>query len=477
MNIKIKKSELNGTVKIIPSKSDAHRLMIAAALSDKPTKIILDGWSKDIEATKNCLESLGCKIKCEEYGFEVIPIEDIILNSNFVLNDDNNLVLDDDDDNNNLVLDCVDNNNLVLDCVESGSTLRFLVPIVAALGKNVTFEGRGKLPERPIDTLVDELKKHGSLIEYDFGISESYNINKYTSIEPRNKRFLPLKISGHLTGGVYNLAGNISSQFITGLLFALPLLEEDSEIHLTTKIESQGYIDMTLKTLKDFNIEIQKTDYGFFIKGGQKYISPEKIYVEGDWSGAAFWIASGAICGDISCAGLLKDSCQGDREIINLMKRFGANVKWHDNIVRISGGNLKGIDIDASQIPDLVPALCVVASFSKGTTTIYNAGRLRIKESDRLDAMATNLRKLGVNVVEDQDSITIEGMATKQNNKLRDNTIILDSYNDHRIVMSLAIASSILESDVIIEGAEAVSKSYPTFFEEFNKLGGIANVL
>lgn len=420
MNIKIGKSILKGNIKVISSKSDAHRLLIGAALADKPTKIFLEGWSNDIEATKNCLETLGCKVIRDNDGIQITPLWD------------------------------EQADDIVLDCVESGSTLRFLLPIVAALGKHAILEGQGRLPERPIDVLLEELRAHGSLVK---------------------ENNLPLVMAGQIRGGVYTLPGNISSQFITGLLFALPLLKEDSEIRLTTKLESRGYVDMTLDTLKLFQIEIEEKDWGFQIKGGQTYRSPLEVSAEGDWSGAAFWVVAGGIGGDITCTGLRKNSCQGDKEIVDLMEQFGAKVNWKENEVTVHGGSLKGITIDAAQIPDLVPALCTAAALAEGTTIIYNAGRLRMKESDRLKAMAEGLQKLGVRVTEQQESIKIEGGSVHPEGE-----VILDSYDDHRIVMSLAIAAAALGVEAVIERAEAVSKSYPTFFAEFTRLGGAADV-
>ncbi|WP_313525167.1 3-phosphoshikimate 1-carboxyvinyltransferase [Anaerotignum sp.] len=420
MNIKIGKSTLKGSVKVISSKSHAHRLLIAAALADIPTKISVEGWSNDIEATKNCLEALGCKIVKGGGMVEVTPLWE------------------------------AETKDVVLDCVESGSTLRFLLPIVAALGKHAIVEGQGRLPERPIGVLLDELRKYGCQVR---------------------ENALPLEMSGGITGGIYTLPGNISSQFITGLLFALPLVDGDSEIRLSTNIESRGYIDMTLETLAAYGIEIQEQDWGFAIKGGQTYHSPKEISAEGDWSGAAFWVVAGGVGGEITCTGLRKDSCQGDKEIVSLMEQFGAKVEWEKDGVLVSRGELKGISIDAAQIPDLVPILCTAGALAKGETLIYNAGRLRIKESDRLKAMAEGLQKLGVKVTEQAEGILIEG-----GNVPPVGEVILDSYDDHRIVMALAVAAAALGAEAVIERAEAVSKSYPTFFAEFTRLGGVADV-
>lgn len=420
MNIRIGKSTLRGRIKVISSKSDAHRLLIAAALADQPTRIMVEGWSNDIEATKNCLEALGCKIVRGDNMVEVTPLW------------------------------AAQTKDAVLDCGESGSTLRFLLPIVAALGKHAIFEGQGRLPERPIEVLLEELRIHGCFVK---------------------ENSLPLEMSGGITGGVYTLPGNVSSQFITGLLFALPLLPEKSEVRLTTQTESKGYVDMTLETLRAFGIEIEQQEWGFSVKGGQTYHSPCGISAEGDWSGAAFWVVAGGAGGDIICTGLRKGSCQGDKEIVSLMERFGAKVAWQEDGVQVSAGNLSGITIDASQIPDLVPVLCAAATKAQGKTVIYNAGRLRMKESDRLKAMAEGLQRLGVRVTEQEESIIIEG-----GNDMPSGEVVLDSYDDHRIVMALVVAAAALGVEAVIERAEAVSKSYPTFFAEFIRLGGAADV-
>ena len=422
MNIKIGYGHLEGTVEMISSKSNVHRLLLAAALAEKPTEIKLKGRSEDIEATGACLMGLGSNVESSENGAYVTPITE----------------------KNNKVA--------VLDCGESGSTLRFLLPVAGALGRNVLVEGKGRLPQRPIDILTEQMLQHGC----------SFNgVN------------LPLELSGQLTGGKYELPGNVSSQFITGLLFALPLLEEDSEIVLTTKPESMGYISMTLQTLSDFGIEIAEQENGYQVKGGQKYQTPGFVQAEGDWSNAAFWLSAGAVCGEITCKGLQTDSPQGDKAILDLLKEFGAEVEIKEDCITVRGKDLHGCQIDASQIPDLVPILSIVAAAAKGDTLIYNAGRLRIKESDRLAAMTDCLTRLGFSVEEGVDTLLIHG----GKRKISESPVRIDSFHDHRIAMSAAIAGSVLEQDLIIEGAECVAKSYPGFFADFIRLGGGADVL
>ena len=422
MNVKVGKSPLNkGQVRIISSKSDGHRSLIAAALAEEESVLFVDGWSDDLEATVRCLEALGAEIYKEPSGIEVVPIP-------------RNL-----------------EKEAVLDCGESGSTLRFLLPVAAALGRKVTFDGQGRLPERPIGILLEELEQHGCTIS-------------------SNK--LPVTLEGKLQAGVYTLPGNISSQFITGLLFALPLLEGNSEIRLTTAVESEGYIDMTLKTLKTFGVEVKETDNGWFIPGGQKYSGPRMRFTEGDWSNAAFWLTAGAIKGCIGCQGLDMESPQGDRAIVSLLEEFGAETKTILNQITVTHQEMKGIRIDASQIPDLVPILCVAGAAAEGKTMIYNAGRLRIKESDRLAAMADCLKKIGVEVEEREDGLVITGGCNPPEGE-----IVIDSYNDHRIVMAMAVAAVSLGVELTIEGADAVNKSYPSFFAELKKLGGVVDLL
>ena len=422
MNVKIGKSPLNkGQVRIISSKSDGHRSLIAAALAAEESVLFVDGWSEDLEATVRCLRALGADIYQEPSGIEVIPVPKN------------------------------PQGEAVLDCGESGSTLRFLLPVAAALGRETVFEGHGRLPERPIGILLEELVQHGCTVSGDR---------------------LPVKLEGQLQSGVYTLPGNISSQFITGLLFALPLLEGDSEIALTTAVESRGYIDMTLKTLKTFGVEVTETETGWKIPGGQTYAGPRMRFTEGDWSNAAFWLVAGAIQGSIGCQGLDMASPQGDRAIVSLLEEFGAETKTVLNQITVTHKGMKGIRIDASQIPDLVPILCIAGAAAEGKTEIMNAGRLRIKESDRLAAMADCLKKIGVEAEEREDGLLITGGCNPPAGE-----IVIDSHGDHRIVMAMAIAAVSLGVDITIEHAEAVNKSYPSFFAELKKLGGVADVL
>lgn len=411
-------SKLEGNVTIPPSKSDVHRAILCAALSRGVSNLCPVSLSNDIKATINCIESLGAKSS---------------LNDSTLTIDGTNMF---------------SNKNATLDCDESGSTLRFLIPIAAAKNINAQFIGKGRLPERPIGTYLDILPKSG--------------------VECITQGGLPLKINGQLRSGTFEVAGNISSQFITGLLLALPLLDGDSKIVLTSPVESVGYINMTLDAMKAFGVVATQTEYGYFIKGNQQYM-PCNYCTQGDWSQAAFFMVAGAIKNEITVNGV--SSCtQGDREIINILKKFGADVELFDNSVTVKHNKLMGTEIDVCQIPDLVPILAVLATFAEGTTSIINAQRLRIKESDRLSAIANALNGVGAKVFELPDSLIIEGTGT-----IHGGTVL--GCNDHRIVMAMSIAGSFSSDKITITDAQSINKSYPNFFKDFTGIGGNADVI
>lgn len=425
--IKLNKSKLQGHVQAIPSKSHVHRLLIAAALYGKETIIHFGANpSADIIATIDCLKALNANITFEN-GVIYIKKDKIPIT--------------------NAVVD--------LYCNESGSTLRFMLPVVCALGLNSAFHPKGRLPQRPLSPLREELIAHGAQID--------------------ETGTLPFCTSGILNGGKYEIAGNISSQYITGLLFALPLLNEPSEIIITGKLESKPYIDMTLEVLSHFGTDIQfKNDNHILIGGAnsnKKCADKLEFYADGDWSNAAFWLAAGAIGNEITVSGLRLNSAQGDKAIYKLLEKFGAKVdctKKENDLydVTVHPGKLSAIEIDASDIPDLVPILSLVASCANGTTKIYNAQRLRIKESDRLATVHELLSTLGTKITETQDGLIIEGSLTES--PLLGGTV--SSHNDHRIAMTAAIASTVAKEEITIKGAEAVNKSYPHFWNDFKYL-------
>lgn len=379
MKVTITKADLSGEIAAMPSKSSAHRALICSAMSENSIKIDNLPVSKDIDATTNCLNVLKS-----------------------------------------------DAENKILDCGESGSTLRFLLPIAPALGETVSFKMHGRLPERPLFPLDEQLKKHGCALKKDGDM---------------------LHVSGKLSGGIYNLPGDVSSQFVTGLLLALPLVEADSEIHINGILESKPYVDMTQDIQKKFGVYSEFKENIFYIKGNQKYTSPESFSVEGDWSNGAFWLSAGKLTlGNVKCTGLDLNSAQGDKEIINILNNLPCTV-------------------DARDIPDLIPIVSAVASVTKGTTEIINAKRLTLKESDRLLAIHTVLTELGADISRTKDGLIIKGKKELNGGEI-------DSLNDHRIAMMAAIISIKCKNPVTVTCAEAVKKSYPAFWEDFKTLGG-----
>ncbi|MVB12651.1 3-phosphoshikimate 1-carboxyvinyltransferase [Caprobacter fermentans] len=396
---------LGGRVRVPVSKSAAHRAMICSFLAGAPDPLPSgEAVSEDLAATRSALAALNAAKRREAAR---------------------------------------------VDCGESGSTLRFLIPVAAALGIPSVFTGRGRLPERPLGVYLKCLPPQGVTCESGGG--------------------LPLRISGRLKPGVFSLPGNVSSQFITGLMLALPLLGGDSEIVLTSPLESAGYAEMTVQILKEHGVGIFSSETGWKVPGNQKYL-PCRCEIERDWSQAAFFLAAGALGGHVELDGLRPDSAQGDRAAEELFRRFGARLGWNGGILTAEPGELWGIEIDASQIPDLVPVLAAAAALAKGRTVIRNAGRLRLKESDRLAAMADGLSAVGAAVKQTADGLIIDGSP-----QLRGGAA--DGRNDHRVVMAMAIAALRADGDVTVTDAESIRKSYPDFFRDYNALGGKANDL
>ena len=412
MNATLTPARLTGRIPAIPSKSDAHRVLICAALGDKPVSFSLPATSADIEATIACLQALGSKIEMTGGTCAVTPIG-------------------------------TPTPSPVLDCGESGSTLRFLLPVAAALGCDATFLGHGRLPERPIGELLTTLATHG-----------------VTATAPA----LPLTLHGTLTGGEFALPGDISSQYITGLLLAMPLLPDPARIRLTSPLQSAGYVDMTARTMARFGVPVTASADGF-ATAGLPYRTPDTLTVEGDWSGAAFWLAAGALSGPVTVTGLATDSAQGDRGMLPILEAFGAEITQTNEEITVSPAPLTAQEIDMSEIPDLLPPLAVVAAGAVGTTRLYNAGRCRIKECDRIHAMAALLTALGGQVEERAEELIIHGTG-----RLLGGTV--EGMNDHRIVMAAALAATLCREPVTVTDREAVAKSYPAFFEDYQQLGG-----
>ncbi|MCR5647633.1 MAG: 3-phosphoshikimate 1-carboxyvinyltransferase [Acholeplasmatales bacterium] len=415
MDVIITPNKLHGEVIIPPSKSLSHRAIIAASLASGKSKISNVLYSNDIKATINAMRACGAKIEeFEDY---------LIIEGSNVIRKEN-----------------------IIDANESGSTIRFMIPIALVANEEVTFIGHNHLVKRPLDTFLEIFDKQG--IKYE-----------------RGEDYLPLKVKGGLKSGEFTVRGDISSQFITGLLYALPLLDGDSIIHISTELESKGYIDLTIDILKMFGIEIENRNYqDFYIKGNQKY-KPCDYIIEGDYSQSAFFLVANALGADIKLKAMEEKSHQGDKKIIDDMKAFGFDSKFSNGELILSGNESKGAIIDFSQSPDLGPALTVLASLSKGRSEFINASRLRIKECDRITCMKEEINKLGGNVTELQDGMIIDGVDMLHGG-------VVDSHNDHRVAMSLAMATLKMDGELKILNASSVSKSFPHFWKVFESLGG-----
>ena len=392
MDITINPGRLSGTITAIPSKSQAHRLLICAAFADIPTSLICPDTNRDIEATADCLRSLGAGITRTECGYSIDPITEIP-------------------------------ETAVLDCYESGSTLRFMLPIVGALGVDAVFQMAGRLPQRPLSPLWEEMERMGCKLS-----------------RPTDNT---IRCQGRLHPGAYTIDGGVSSQFITGLLFAASLLEGDSTIHITGKLESKPYITMTQKAMTLFGVSTR----GFVVKGGQRYCSPGTVLVEGDWSNAAFFLAAHALGNTVTVTNLFHDSPQGDRAVAEILPLLCSETPT----------------VSAADTPDLVPILSVVAGAKNGAV-FTDIQRLRLKESDRVASVIAMLKALGGKAEATESTLTVYPTGYKGGT--------VDSVNDHRIAMAAAIASTVCTAPVMIRGADCVKKSYPHFWEEFRRLGG-----
>ncbi len=391
MDITITPAKLSGTVRIIPSKSQAHRLLICAAFAERETILRCPDTNRDIEATADCLRALGAEITRDAEGYTVFPIQSVPV--------------------------CA-----VLPCRDSGSTLRFLLPVAGALGVDTVFQMEGRLPQRPLSPLWEEMERMGC-----------------TLTRPTADA---IRCRGKLKSGVYTVSGGVSSQFITGLLLAFPLISGTSRLEITGKLESAPYVTMTLQAMEQFGVRAGD----FTVAGGRKFTSPGAVTVEGDWSNGAFFLAARALGCQIEVKGLRPDSPQGDRAAASLLPALEEH--------RV---------IDASDIPDLVPVLAVTAACKRGAV-FTNIARLRLKESDRVESVKSMLEALGGTAEADENTLTVYGTG------LAGGTV--DARNDHRIAMSAAIAATACRTPVTILGAECVEKSYPQFWEVYQELGG-----
>lgn len=422
----LKPAKLSGDVTIPPSKSMAHRAIIAACLAEGKSIISNIDLSDDIIATIDGMRAFGAEITLLDDG----PRKKLIIEG---------------------VNKKQSPENRLIDANESGSTLRFFIPIATLFDGETRFIGRGKLGTRPLDTYEKIFNEQG--------------LHFQSSGTPE----LDLTVGGKLKAGRYEMAGNVSSQFITGLLFTLPLLTGDSVIAITTEVESIGYLELTLEVLRDFGINVtyNEIDRQFLIPGGQRYRA-QTYTVEGDYSQAAFFLSAGALGNAVRVTGLKPDSNQGDKGIIEILEQLGAVMHSEGDAVTASAPNgLKGgATIDGAQVPDIIPVSALVACLSPGETQIINLKRLRIKESDRLEATKEELAKLGADIRVVGEELHITGIASLHGDATG------WSHKDHRMAMMLAIASTVCENEIIIKDAEYVSKSYPTFWQEFEALGG-----
>lgn len=416
MKVKIFPSSVNGTIHIPPSKSMSHRAIICASLANGTSTISNVAYSDDIKVTIEGMRQLGAKIDCYKDSIVVEGIKDF-----------NHL------------------QSTTIFCNESGSTLRFFIPIFSLCNTSIFFTGKNRLLKRP--------QKIYETIFASQNIPYAHNEEK-------------IHIGGKLKAGKYELNGDVSSQFISGLLFALPLLEEDSTIHIKEPYESRSYVDLTLQMLHLYGIDASYIDTNtLYIKGKQQYKACNYT-IEGDYSQLGFFAVLASINNTLTCTGLNPASLQGDKAIVSILEKAGCNIDTHEDGYTIYKSPLQGIDIDLQDCPDLGPILNVMAMYANNTTHIFNAQRLRYKESDRIAAMEEELLKCNVDISTNESEIYIKGKTSYEGD------VVFSAHKDHRIVMSLCVAATLFNQPVIVEGAEAIDKSYPSFFEDFISIGG-----
>ena len=410
--IKINKGKLFGSVNAVPSKAYLHRALICAALCDGPTEIFGKLGCDDVFATLSCLRALGAEIETEGEIYSITPIKRA--------------------------------KTAYFNCNESGSTLRFLLPVAAALGGEYIFDGCGNLQDRPVLPLLEALEKHG--IKCDFC---------------NDSRRLPLKISGKLTGGEFRLSGGISSQFVSGLLLAAPIVGEDVKITLTDELKSKNYVDITINLMQKFGVDVEVSADGFFVKGGQRYVSPKRFSVEGDWSSAAVYIACGLLCGNVSVTGLNAESLQGDKAFLKFANAMHGDIEFKEGAFIARESLLCGGNFNVENAVDIAPVLAVTCAFASGKSVISGVNRLKLKESDRLAATIDLINAIGGRAVLQGDSLVIEGGVSRE---------FTYKSSDHRMIAAAAVAGARCGGHIY--GANSVKKSEPQFFETFKSLGG-----
>jgi len=405
-------SKVEGTVKVPPSKSYAHRALIALSLSKGKGTIRHVDLSSDIMATLKCLEDLGVDF--------------------FV-------------DNEDIMLDATSfghRRDRVLKPEESGSTLRFFIPITLLFDEVYTFRGSTNLLKRPL-AVYEELFQDLDIMMFKDSLES-------------------IVIKGKLEPGDFSMRGDVSSQFISGMLMVLPLLTGDSTLTVTEEFQSESYVNMTVKVMRDFGIEIHRENDTYFVPGNQEYLVRD-YEVEGDYSQAAYFLAAGAIAGHTRVVGLNHASTQGDQEIVTLLEKMGVQISTIDNGYEVNKSEISSVDVDVSDIPDLTPILGVLLSLAKGTGRLMKVDRLRYKESDRVKTTIDLINHLGGDAKEEGSDIIITGKESLSGGSVY-------GHNDHRIVMAAAIASLGCQKPVIIDGYEAVKKSYPDFFRDFEDI-------
>lgn len=407
--MKIAPSVVCGRVNAVGSKSYAHRALIASAFFSKNGARLLGVTpSEDIAATTDCLRALGVSVEQQGDCFVVTPAKEIAKSA-------------------------------VLNCRESGSTLRFFLPICAALGVSAKFCGSQKLLSRPLQPLLEVLRRGGVTVDC-------------------------LNICGKLKPSSYTVRADISSQFVTGMLFALSLLERQSSLKLTGNVVSKDYLNITTDILNTFGVKVEETNDGYKVGGFFRSDCVSSYTVEGDWSNAAFMLVCGALGGDMTVNGMNVNSRQGDKLILSVLQNCGAAVTVSDNSVRVRGGKLKAFQVDAQNCPDIVPILSVLAAYCEGVTIISGVERLRYKESDRLSGILQMLGAAKITAFEENGALTIVGGKPCGAN--------FSAQNDHRMAMSQTVLALFADGASTVDGAECVAKSYPTFFEEIIKCGG-----
>ena len=420
MDVMIDPCHMSGSAAAPASKSEAHRRMICAGLSEGEVRLTGYMESADMAATRRCLTALGAEVRSEG---DVLTVCGGKARPGVMP---------------------------VLDCGESGSTLRFFVPLAMTLAGGGTFRMHGRLGSRPMDVYRDLFVPQGAMWRMGAGADGAAELTVYGELEP-----------GH-----YELPGNVSSQFVSGLLFALPLLEGDSTLTVTPPVESSGYISMTVKALTESGIQLEETGpYAWRIPGFQRYHAPSGP-LHGDYSQAAVLLCAAALGHDITVTGLSSDTVQGDRAVLEHLRALGATVEEAEGRVTVRGGNLRGAVLDMHDCPDIAPMLALVCQFAKGESRLTGCARLKIKECDRMTATVATLNALGGCAHIDRDDIVIQGVDELEGG------VTLEDYNDHRMVMLATIAATLCREPVTIPGAQALNKSWPEFLQVMKSLGG-----